>query len=74
MIEDEFTIPRPRWVVPVAILGAALLALGVVLAGLLADGDEGPEIRFTGGTTSVVTTVPVPTTALQTTTLPTTTR
>ena len=31
MTDDEFTIPRPRWIVPLAILGALLLFLGVVV-------------------------------------------
>lgn len=46
---DEFTIPRPRWLVPMAIVGAVLLI--IVLFGIFATGaDEKPIIRRTGTT------------------------
>jgi hypothetical protein len=60
MIEDEFTIARPRWVVPVAIIGALLLFLGVVVGTLISSGDHAPTVRYTGATTTVVTTTTVP--------------
>lgn len=71
-IQDEFTIPRPRWVVPLAIAGAVLLFLGIVVGTIINADDDTPEIRFTGGTTIVSTTVS-PTTVSPTTVPPTTT-
>jgi hypothetical protein len=54
---DEFTIPRPRWVVPVAVIGVLLLFVGLVI-GRLAKTDDEPTPARTGGTapTVVVTT------------------
>lgn len=65
VIEDEFTIRRPRWIAPVAILGALLLFLGIVMS-TLSDNHEGPPpVRLTGtiivGTT-IVGTIVAPTT------------
>ena len=50
MTGDEFTIPRPRWIVPVAVIGAVLLFLGVVVGALLAANDDAPTVRITGTT------------------------
>ena len=65
MTDDEFTIPRPRWIVPLAILGALLLFLGVVVGALVNSGDDAPPARLTG--TTVVT---AGTPAASTTTVP----
>lgn len=65
MTDDEFTIPRPRWIVPLAILGALLLFLGVVVGALVNSGDDAPPARLTG--TTVVTSA---TAAASTTTVP----
>jgi hypothetical protein len=55
---DEFTIPRPRWVVPVAVIGAVLLFLGLVVGRIAKLDDDEPTPARTGGvpTTVVVTT------------------
>jgi hypothetical protein len=53
-VVDEFTIPRPRWIVPVALIGAALLFLGVVVGVLVSSDDDPPAIHYSGTTTTVV--------------------
>jgi hypothetical protein len=55
---DEFTIPRPRWVVPVAAIGALLLFLGLVVGRIAKTDDGEPTPARTGRapTTVVVTT------------------
>ncbi len=54
---DEHTIPRPRWIVPVAVVGAVLLFLGLVVGRLVNQSDDSPTPARTGGTpTPVVTT------------------
>lgn len=52
---DEFTIPRPRWIVPLAVIGVLFLVGGLVWAAFFSAAAD-PEVRFTGGTTTVVTT------------------
>ncbi len=63
-VEDEFTIARPRWIVPVAIAGALLLFLGVVVGALVNANHDEPTVRYTGTTTvvgaAVATTTTVP--------------
>jgi hypothetical protein len=61
MTDDEFTIPRPRWVVPAAVIGAFLLFLSVVIGSLLEANHDAPAVRFTGATTTTSLVVPDPT-------------
>lgn len=63
-VVDEFTIARPRWIVPVALVGAFLLFLGVVVGALVSSDDDPPAIHYTGTTTSVVVGTPVVTTTV----------
>ncbi len=65
MTDDEFTIARPRWIVPLAMLGALLLFLGVAVGALVSSGNDAPPARLTG--TTVVTSG---TAAASTTTVP----
>lgn len=66
MIEDEFTIPRPRWIVPIAMLGALLLFLGIVVGSIVSSSQHTPPVRFTGttlagtGATATASTTTVP--------------
>ncbi len=56
VIEDEFTIRRPRWIAPVAILGTLLLFLGIAMSALSNNRADPLPVRITG-TTIVDTTV-----------------
>jgi hypothetical protein len=56
VIEDEFTIRRPRWIAPVAILGTLLLLLGIAMSALSNNRADPLPVRITG-TTIVDTTV-----------------
>ena len=53
---DEFTIPRPRWVVPLAIAGVLLLFFGLVIGRLAKINDDEPTPARTGTPPAVVTT------------------
>ncbi|CAB4773318.1 MAG: hypothetical protein F2754_13020 [Actinobacteria bacterium] len=60
VIEDEFTIRRPRWIAPVAILGMLLLFLGIAMSMLSNNGADPLPVRITG--TTIVGTTVAPTT------------
>ena len=60
VIEDEFTIRRPRWIAPVAILGMLLLFLGIAMSTLSNNGADPLPVRITG--TTIVGTAVAPTT------------
>jgi len=49
---ETTTFQRPPWMLPVAILGALLIIIGIVLTVDWSDGDE-PPIPITGTTTTV---------------------
>jgi hypothetical protein len=49
---------RPGWVLPVAILGAVLIIIGIVLTVDWSDDDE-PQVPITGTTTTLVSTTTV---------------
>ena len=67
-IEDEFTIRRPRWIAPVAILGALLLFLGIAMSTLSNNHVDPLPVRVTG--TTIVGTTIVGATVAPTTTTP----
>jgi hypothetical protein len=55
---DEFTIPRPRWVLPALVVGVLLLFIGLVVGRIAKTDDDAPTPARTGGPapTVVVTT------------------
>lgn len=59
---DEFTIPRPRWLIPMAIVGAMLLT--IVLFASFGSGDSEKPIIQRTGTTLVTNGGPGPTITL----------
>jgi hypothetical protein len=53
---DEFTIPRPRWIIPLAIAGVVVLFIGLVIGRLARLDDDQPTPARTGTPPAVVVT------------------
>lgn len=53
---DEYTIPRPRWIVPLAIAGVVLLFVGLVIGRMVTVNDDEPPPARTGTPPAAVTT------------------
>lgn len=55
-VADEFTTARPRWIIPVAVVGALLLFVGLVVGTVIGRGGDTRPVQITGTTVAITTT------------------
>lgn len=61
---DEFNVARPRWIIPVAVAGAVLLFVGLVVGTVIGRGGDTRPVQITGTTVTVAADATAPTTTL----------